>query len=97
MPIWPWELVVLGSVTSFIIWLILQRIPEGKLQIILTVGNFFAFVARVGVLFNRRTDWDIPSRYAYIIAVASAIITWLYFLVRKPSKIPLTARMRSKK
>ncbi len=88
------EWLVISFIWIFVSWLILEHIPNGKLQNTLSLGNFFAWSVRLFVLYHHSTNWDTLSRYAFVIAVVSAIITWFCVQIRKPSRIPLTARMQ---
>lgn len=88
------EWVTISLIWVFTTWLILQHLPDGKLQNVLAIGNFFAWSVRLFVLYHHKAEWDALSRYVFVIAVVSAIITWFCIQIRKPSRIPITARMQ---
>lgn len=94
MPVSMSEWITISLIWIFVTYLVLEHLPDGKVQNVLAIGNFFAFMARVFVLYDHKAEWDSLSRYAFVIAVVSAIITWFCIQIRKPSRIPITARMR---
>lgn len=88
------EWIILTMVFGFITWLVLERLPDGRGQEVLAVGNCLAYLARLCVLYHQEIEWDTLSRFVFVAGVASAIITWLVRGVRKPSHVPITASMR---
>lgn len=89
------EWLVISLIWAFVTWLVLQRFPDGIVQNTLVVGNLFAWLGRLFVLYNHETEWDTLSRYAFSGAVLSAIFLWFCIEIRRPSHIPITARMRA--
>ena len=90
------EWLVISLIWAFVTWLILQRFPDGMVQNTLVVGNLFAWLGRLFVLYHHGKEWDALSRYMFSGAVFSAIFLWFCIEIRRPSHIPKTARMQRK-